>query len=39
MTWDPGQYLTFGDHRLRPAIDPLKIPDVKVLHTFPIQAP
>lgn len=21
MTWDPAQYLKFGDHRLRPAID------------------
>ncbi len=32
MTWDPGQYLTFGDHRLRPALDllqrvPLERPD------------
>ena len=24
MTWDPAQYLAFGDHRLRPAIDLLQ---------------
>ena len=21
MPWDPAQYLAFGDHRLRPALD------------------
>src|SRR5262245_48670549 len=24
MVWDPAQYLSFGDHRLRPAIDLLQ---------------
>jgi trans-aconitate 2-methyltransferase len=24
MTWDPAQYLVFGDHRLRPAVDLLQ---------------
>ncbi len=24
MTWDPGEYLTFSDHRLRPALDLLQ---------------
>ncbi len=35
MTWDPSQYLGFGDHRLRPALDllariPLKTPNTVV---------
>ena len=28
MTWDPAQYLKFGDHRLRPAIDLLNRVDL-----------
>src|SRR5512146_2333742 len=28
MAWDPGQYLKFADHRLRPAIDLLNRIDV-----------
>jgi trans-aconitate 2-methyltransferase len=31
MTWDPGQYLTFSDHRLRPAVD--------LLQRIPLERP
>ncbi len=31
MTWDPAQYLTFGGHRIRPAID--------LLSAVPLEAP
>ena len=31
MTWDPAQYLTFGGHRIRPAID--------LLSALPLEAP
>ncbi|MED5572698.1 MAG: methyltransferase domain-containing protein, partial [Pseudomonadota bacterium] len=31
MTWDPAQYLTFGGHRIRPAID--------LLSAVPMEAP
>ena len=31
MTWDPAQYLTFGGHRIRPALD--------LLSAIPLKAP
>ena len=31
MTWDPAQYLTFGGHRIRPALD--------LLSAVPMDAP